>query len=78
MQTVPVIRKIDRSPFEPARDRFLRHFLQYEILDRLHCRPKLLQVELYVALRDVARAVVQQSLRGGPLSTYCRGRDVHC
>jgi hypothetical protein len=37
----------------------LLHFLQYKVLDCLHCRSELLQVELHVALRDVARAVVQ-------------------
>jgi hypothetical protein len=32
----------------------LRHFLQDEVLDRLHCR-QLLQVQLHIALRVVAR-----------------------
>lgn len=42
----------------------LIHFLQYKVLHCLHCRSELLQVELDVALRDVARAMVQQALGG--------------
>jgi len=49
--------------------------LQYEVLDRLHRRAELLQIELHVTLRHVAGALVQQTLGGVIAQSIAQSAD---